>query len=741
MRWKTLVPFVCALFAGCAAYKELEPKPEVIPLERGYIELKNDKTDFELEKEKKYFIKFPTPARENFDLVLTTNVKLALTAYLTNVFDDGNSRKGLIPDEAASSDTVYVYRLRSRAPTFYWVIDTVQRNLTLSIRYRYVPEWRYTFETKSRQYEETLARNTMDRSTYNAIDKNFNFDTFDFARALDYLSDRTANIKAMKQDLLRLEGIIPPDLATSGDTAYRQFKVLRQKVDDELAFQDNYATVLTLFRKESETHGSVLKFLEAAPSFSDVLSHSDRFPGHIVEKMDAVLLGRLSEVAPYYNNLLATKNDVAPVSPRPSLDVVRGLYRGCGQEMPSDTQTLLQFLERYNTEAMALQTANAGFQDLGQEFRRDIAAPPPDMYQQLLSRVTQIKSGIPQSQLAFFGKYSSYPCVPLMSQELFKAIRKSNDYVALYQRGGSIASLIGSRSWGPAEGQVRQLFNDTDVLDPATVADQKLPMVHGFENQIFTGVKDASERRVDAFVKLHEGAIDNVRDLYQDSAFSPVYELTFSSQGPADLAQKKNAILSHISQLKFYEFPETAIREIYKDLTRNLNDRGVDRARAIVDHGSFYKGEDKQIRAIINECNPLMPKWIVKAKEYRSLFALPVSSNRTGSNEYMFRIRLNIPSEAQFPVFDVNLKLPQDLVAKASQQQWYDEITIDKKPIKNEGRFRITAPGSSNNYESQISPVEMDKEGNHILEVRFRYPGYRVFEVSAMAQVPIIRKN
>ncbi|MDH3252875.1 MAG: hypothetical protein OEM41_08790, partial [Ignavibacteria bacterium] len=59
----------------------------------------------------------------------------------------------------------------------------------------------------------------------------------------------------------------------------------------------------------------------------------------------------------------------------------------------------------------------------------------------------------------------------------------------------------------------------------------------------------------------------------------------------------------------------------------------------------------------------------------------------------------------------------------------------------NEGRFRITSPTADNNYESQVTPVQMDKDGNNILEVRFSYPGFRVFEVSAMAQVPIIRKN
>jgi hypothetical protein len=102
---------------------------------------------------------------------------------------------------------------------------------------------------------------------------------------------------------------------------------------------------------------------------------------------------------------------------------------------------------------------------------------------------------------------------------------------------------------------------------------------------------------------------------------------------------------------------------------------------------------------------------------------------------------LQIPSEAQFPVFDVNIKLPEDLVRNARTEQWYDQITINKQQIKNEGRFRITAPLPSNGYESQITPVQMDEAGNNILEVRFRFPGYRVFEVSAMAQVPIIKKN
>ena len=74
------------------------------------------------------------------------------------------------------------------------------------------------------------------------------------------------------------------------------------------------------------------------------------------------------------------------------------------------------------------------------------------------------------------------------------------------------------------------------------------------------------------------------------------------------------------------------------------------------------------------------------------VYALPVTQNLRGSNEYIFRLRLNIPSDASFPVFDITVKLPPEVAARAGSEQWYKEITINKKPIKNEGRFRITAP-------------------------------------------------
>jgi hypothetical protein len=329
----------------------------------------------------------------------------------------------------------------------------------------------------------------------------------------------------------------------------------------------------------------------------------------------------------------------------------------------------------------------------------------------------------------------------MLDRELLTASTRADDLLMTYQKAATVASGIGMRDWETAETGLRELHESPGISSSPEVAAQRTTLVQRFENDIFTAVKTASEQRIDEFIKAHQVAIDNVPELYADSAFLPVHQLSFSSLGSAELARKRGQIQNYLDQIKYVQFPESSIRSIYADFTRNTRDHGVEKARAIVEHGRFYKGSDKQVQGLITECDVQTAKWVMRPKEYRKLFALPITSNKQGVNEYMFRIRLQIPSEAQFPVFDVNLKLPQEVAEKAGQVQWYESITIDKKPLKNEGRFRITAPTTENNYETLITPLQMDKAGKNILEVRFNYPGFKVFEVSAMAQVPIIRKN
>ena len=181
--------------------------------------------------------------------------------------------------------------------------------------------------------------------------------------------------------------------------------------------------------------------------------------------------------------------------------------------------------------------------------------------------------------------------------------------------------------------------------------------------------------------------------------------------------------------------------EIYREFTRNINDRGVEKARAVVIHGQNYRGTNRRIKNLVAECDPYTPKWISRPTEYRKIYVLPTSTNPNGENQYMFRLNVRIPSKAKFPVFDVNLKLPSDIAAEATTSKWYDYITLNKEPLKPEGRFTITAPTAENNYEAQLTPVQMKASENNILEVQFTHPSFQVFEISTMSQRPIMRKD
>lgn len=744
MKARVWLAALLILIPGCAAYKELEPKPEILPFESGYIELKADQENFELDKDGKYFIKFPAPPRPRFYLVLVTRSKPAIHSYLTATFDDGKGQIVPIPDESVSSDSTSVYAIDvdPKIPTYYWVIDAVRQDLVLTLRYRYVPQWRYTFENRYAEFQNTLASNRVDQATYNSIDINFNFDRFDYAHEIPFVEDRKVKMESMKEELVRLEKIFPADIAARKDTAYEKYLDLKKKVDDELSFQENYLAVLNLFKRDSDTRGSVPAFLEAVPYFTETMSQRERFPPRILVKASQALLKRLGEVTPYFDGILKGKGStVSEISPQPSLDEVSRLYTACGQPIDGETENIIQFISRFNIEVKGLRASNKEFDALKAYFNSQITTPSNTFCDELVSKVTAIKAGIPEPRASRFEKYGSYGCAVALGRELNGASNRASDLLALYQLAATVSQQITSHLWATAESDLREMHSAPTYSEYAEVPAQRTALVRRFENQIFTEVKAASKDRIDAFIKAHEMAIDNVPALYADSAFQPVYQLTFSSLGQADLQSKRRQIDSYLENIKYNQFPETSIKSIYADFTRNPRDRGVDKARAIVEHGKFYRGEDKQVKGLIIECDVEAAKWIIKPKDYRKLFALPVTSNRQGVNEYMFRIRLQIPSDAQFPVYDVNVKLPQEVAEKSGRQQWFESITIDKKPIKNEGRFRVTSPTAENNYEALITPVQMDKEGRNILEVRFKYPGFRVFEVSTMAQVPIIRKN
>ena len=70
MRVKIFALAALLFLINCANYKQLKPEPMLSSKEGRFIELKRGKKDFELAKNKKFFIAFPNPGHDNFYLVL-----------------------------------------------------------------------------------------------------------------------------------------------------------------------------------------------------------------------------------------------------------------------------------------------------------------------------------------------------------------------------------------------------------------------------------------------------------------------------------------------------------------------------------------------------------------------------------------------------------------------------------------------------------------------------------------------
>ena len=81
------------VIAGCAPYKQLKPKTDLSDAEQGFLELKKDETkNFELKKDKKYYIQFPAPQQDNFYLVLSIPDKKSLASFLTSSMTEQKRR-------------------------------------------------------------------------------------------------------------------------------------------------------------------------------------------------------------------------------------------------------------------------------------------------------------------------------------------------------------------------------------------------------------------------------------------------------------------------------------------------------------------------------------------------------------------------------------------------------------------------------------------------------------------------
>ncbi|MBI3003899.1 MAG: hypothetical protein HYY49_00610 [Ignavibacteriales bacterium] len=789
MRIRVYSILIVALFSGCASFKELQPIPPVRSTEGGFIELQNDEENFLLMAQEKYFVKFPRSSDNHFYLVLETNLKKRVHNYLTATFNDGEGPIEPIPDETAGHDSMSVFPIDTSSAFFYWVIDTVSANVALTLRYRYVPQWRYTVENRYDEYRGILAENTLDKRTYESIGPQFDFAAFNIPSEKTMLQERNSRLSQMNDELVRLESVFPANIASSRDTLYQLYVGLNKETRDELQFQSDYRNVLTVLQYEADTRGNLEAFMGNVSEFVKFFEQRNRFRKPVVDHVQSLCLRRLGEALPSYDAQIRKVNDLSAMNLKPSINDVERLYIACDEKLPQQLDDVRQYALEFNNSIQSLRDARDAFEGVNSALQQTVLWPADGFYPDLLAKLDGAKKMAPEFSPARYPRYRTTAASTLLALEIQKVAKSVDDRQKDFRRAsesvgkintlrppkeyrgiirilrenrdlgfllahypdidelllkllaGRIQERVVAQQWRIAEEELAELMNDREYLNLSAISSAKLEKVKALEGQVFDQVKRRTSERVDAFVKQHEMTIENVASLYSDSAFLPVYTLTFSSESAARLAQNRKTIEDYVNQAKTIRFPENSIKPIFRELTRAPQERGVEKARAILDHDKFYKGQDKTVRTIIDECNPLIAKTLNKPKEYRRLFVVPVNEGARSSNDYMFRVNVKIPSEAKFPVFDINVKVPQEIASKAGTEQWFTEMTLNKKAVKTEGHMRVVAPTADNDFVAQITPVQMEKNRENIIEIRFKYPSFKLFEVSVMAQVPLIRKN
>ncbi|MBN2036480.1 MAG: hypothetical protein JW768_07030 [Chitinispirillaceae bacterium] len=795
MRLKILLLAVALVLMNCAAYKQLKPKPGLESKEAGYIELKKKaKKNFSLKKGKKYFITFPGPSEDHFYLVVTSPQKQKFATSLTDRLEKKKTPGALIGDETWGPETMSVYPINKSVPAYYLLIDKVSENLKdLPIKYRYTPQWRFKFEGKHAIYKETLAKNRVDRGVYNAIGTSLHLEDFNYTLVMDTVSKHTAELEKLEKELRALESIFPSDMLNSTDVAYLNYKKLKKELDEEIAFQTAYVSVLGFFHREYQTRKNPFTFLGFTEDFIAYFSKKKELPDHIVKESQTYLEKRLAELPAFFDERLKTKEDAAPldtsyfrVGARNLLD---SLHAVAEVAMPKELAAVVKFMTDFDANGNAMLGIKDSLAELAKFVKEGPSLPPDDFFKKVNARAAGLEQVIPKGIDKSYGKYHEMPCAKKLNEaigafntEVLKQIaqyreaeqmvvqlnvlKAGKDYSGMIgmlkakpeltfliekYRGldkmsidaqvGAIKTALGSNAWRDAESGLKTLHADQNFLDPAMLQ-VKEAAVMDYEDSLYSKVERVTRRAVTKFLDDNVNKFEDIDSFYTDSVFLPVYDITFSSGSRKELVQRKATLVADLAKMKENEFPARAVQLLFKEFVKNPNDNGVLKARAIVAHGNHYKGEDDEVKRRIAEADPMRAKWIVEPKKYRRVLVVPVTDNRRGTNKYVVRFNVKIKKEeAVFPVYDVNIKLPKEVAQNAASTQWYETIKLNKKLLKNEGRFTITAPTAENDYVCQMTPVQMSKEKTNVLEIVFKYPAFKVVQVSVMVQKPIIKKN
>lgn len=793
MKIRLMLGAFALLVSGCAVYQELQPKAPLSSEEKGFIQLyhKKDKK-FEIEKDEKYFIAFPAPQSDNHYLVLKIGNKTQLVTALAGSKDEKENFGDKIADESEHPDSLSVYPIQGGKPGYYWLIEKVPADMELTLDFRYVPQWRFKYETKYAGYRKTLADNRVDRRTYSEIGKSIPPEKLPTGAGIDDVDRRLALLEKVYQEILATEKIFPKSILNSKDTAYLHYVSLKKDVEDEVAFQGKYASALKYFQKIQEVKGNPAGFLDNVDRFTGFYSRKPPQEEHVLKAARSPLQDRLTEVMAFYRKALADKPDAAPFDPKTfRLGEFRksmALHDTAGIPTPDPTRKLSRFIEDYEKAAGQLVETGKGYRAVQEAVAGGKGLPAAGFFQGQATALGALQAKAPQPLSGEHGELAATPggqalnretaalnqnlekgkneyteaegmvvtVAPLLEQERYSealGILKQKKHLAflmeryrhldqasVQHQAGQIGQALSAFAWGRAESGLFQLQGDENFISPADIAPVKKETISKLEDSLYIKVDVLTRQKVDKFVEERWQELIQVESLYEDSVFLPAHDIKFSTGGKAALQDRKDKLVAHLAKLKQDEFPAKAIKLLYDEFLKRPEDKGVLKARAVVSHGKHYKGTNKEIQRRIHECDPYGPKLISEPTKYRRVFALPITTKK-GVNTYLCRLNVKVETDAKFPVYDVNIKLPETVAKSAGSSKWYDKITLDKQPLMSEGRFSITTPTAENGYESQITPVRMNKDANNFLDIYFEHESLTVLPISVMVQKPIIKKN
>ncbi|MCB0280384.1 MAG: hypothetical protein KDD94_12825, partial [Calditrichaeota bacterium] len=730
------------IVVSCATFKELEPNPPINSAENGFIELKNDQELFELNQDKQYFMKLPRPGSKDFYIVFEIANKENYKTYLTRQFDDGKGEIIKIEDLQAQNNQLIVFPVDAQVPSFYWVIDRVFSDKLLNVKYRYVPKWRFTYENESQSLKDKLQKHAIDESVFNGF-SGFDYMGFDYKTTFNSITQKSAAFKEVETKMNEIASLMPADIPKN-DAAVIDYNQLNTRLAGDVKRLSKYAYLLEVFNKFKTTQNSELAFINESSKIVDFLSNKEgyNYDAAIVNEVKKLSKQRLQAVQRYIENDLRNKSTVSPIDY--DIDNVANLSQLSAYPNHAQIITMKQFIDTFNSLLSEMEAANQSLANIERDVSQTVKWPSNSFYSNVAGKLSDVEDKLKSIDMTKLDPYATYNCVHLIKSSVNSSLRRISSNRTLYARAALVVAEINTLrptnqykamidllqrnsnltflrnqysdldelsmnqqkaeidlamnrgNFAEAETKLRNFYTDQSYLNPTESRPKKNQLVKDSENHFYQQILSQSKNKADSLVNLNYQQYTGVKELYDDAGFRPIYTPTFNSAGPDEASRRMAALQSDLDKVKTITFPEKAVEYLYSSFVKNIRDNGVAKAKSIVVHGDNYKGNNARIWRMVNECDPRRGKQLAKPAEYRKVYSIPVNNEKTGSNEYIVKINLDFQSTAKFPVYEFNIKLPDEVGGNSSKSQWFDYLKMNGKEIKNEGRITIAAPTSAN---------------------------------------------